>query len=133
MQPCRKDTPRCGGAPADLSASGPLLAKAETTASGRRGGIRPESHLAEYSRSEEHTSELQSRLDLVCRLLLEKKKKNLRLFWVTHLNSIRHQAVHKSIVQAFIRIVLCIFNSLRFLALIVAPPFTYCDVPLREW
>src|SRR5690349_10660030 len=28
------------------------------------------------SRSEEHTSELQSRRDLVCRLLLEKKKKN---------------------------------------------------------
>src|SRR2546422_7044804 len=30
------------------------------------------------SRSEEHTSELQSRLHLVCRLLLEKKKKILR-------------------------------------------------------
>src|SRR2546422_7054607 len=29
-----------------------------------------------YMRSEEHTSELQSRLHLVCRLLLEKKKKN---------------------------------------------------------
>src|SRR5438874_9538242 len=29
----------------------------------------------EKSRSEEHTSELQSRRDLVCRLLLEKKKK----------------------------------------------------------
>src|SRR2546429_5247551 len=28
-----------------------------------------------FSRSEEHTSELQSRLHLVCRLLLEKKKK----------------------------------------------------------
>src|SRR5260370_12294569 len=28
------------------------------------------------SRSEEHTSELQSHLNLVCRLLLEKKKKN---------------------------------------------------------
>src|SRR5438874_12735842 len=28
------------------------------------------------SRSEEHTSELQSRRDLVCRLLLEKKKKS---------------------------------------------------------
>src|SRR2546422_4725930 len=28
------------------------------------------------TRSEEHTSELQSRLHLVCRLLLEKKKKN---------------------------------------------------------
>src|SRR2546421_9571918 len=30
-------------------------------------------------RSEEHTSELQSRSDLVCRLLLEKKKKKRRL------------------------------------------------------
>src|SRR2546429_7360533 len=29
------------------------------------------------NRSEEHTSELQSRLHLVCRLLLEKKKNNL--------------------------------------------------------
>src|SRR5207249_11478364 len=29
----------------------------------------------EKGRSEEHTSELQSRFDLVCRLLLEKKKK----------------------------------------------------------
>src|SRR2546430_9005200 len=31
--------------------------------------------LAEYARSEEHTSELQSQSNLVCRLLLEKKKK----------------------------------------------------------
>src|SRR5690349_23957826 len=31
--------------------------------------------LAGVNRSEEHTSELQSRRDLVCRLLLEKKKK----------------------------------------------------------
>src|SRR5438067_13437274 len=30
-------------------------------------------------RSEEHTSELQSRFDLVCRLLLEKKKKQASL------------------------------------------------------
>src|SRR6266496_1492448 len=30
------------------------------------------------SRSEEHTSELQSRRDLVCRLLLEKKKKSAK-------------------------------------------------------
>src|SRR5437773_3599741 len=29
-----------------------------------------------FNRSEEHTSELQSHHDLVCRLLLEKKKKN---------------------------------------------------------
>src|SRR2546422_2964894 len=31
------------------------------------------------TRSEEHTSELQSRLHLVCRLLLEKKKKSVTL------------------------------------------------------
>src|SRR5260370_21315657 len=31
-----------------------------------------------WSRSEEHTSELQSHLNLVCRLLLEKKKKSDR-------------------------------------------------------
>src|SRR5216684_9254290 len=36
--------------------------------------ILPSSH-ARAARSEEHTSELQSRLHLVCRLLLEKKKK----------------------------------------------------------
>src|SRR5437667_9343451 len=32
--------------------------------------------MAGHIRSEEHTSELQSHHDLVCRLLLEKKKKN---------------------------------------------------------
>src|SRR5699024_5214163 len=31
-------------------------------------------HAGKHRRSEEHTSELQSRFDLVCRLLLEKKK-----------------------------------------------------------
>src|SRR5690349_22588375 len=40
-----------------------------SSGSSRCGGVR--------SRSEEHTSELQSRRDLVCRLLLEKKKKTL--------------------------------------------------------
>src|SRR3989440_4862273 len=35
------------------------------------------------SRSEEHTSELQSRSDLVCRLLLEKKKKKNRNFFIS--------------------------------------------------
>src|SRR5436305_6560093 len=34
-------------------------------------------------RSEEHTSELQSRPHLVCRLLLEKKKKNIEQSWST--------------------------------------------------
>src|SRR2546422_3410154 len=37
-------------------------------------GRRPADH-PDRQRSEEHTSELQSRLHLVCRLLLEKKKK----------------------------------------------------------
>src|SRR5699024_12652954 len=32
-----------------------------------------------FRRSEEHTSELQSRFDLVCRLLLEKKKNKSRI------------------------------------------------------
>src|SRR5437868_15359601 len=36
------------------------------------------------ARSEEHTSELQSRFDLVCRLLLEKKKKIKNL--ISYLN-----------------------------------------------
>src|SRR5437588_5208849 len=37
---------------------------------------RPKSSITSVPRSEEHTSELQSHSDLVCRLLLEKKKKN---------------------------------------------------------
>src|SRR5947209_16171635 len=39
------------------------------------GGIGSEHALVGLARSEEHTSELQSRQYLVCRLLLEKKKK----------------------------------------------------------
>src|SRR5690242_21492336 len=37
-------------------------------------------------RSEEHTSELQSHVNLVCRLLLEKKKTHLKLHQSTHNN-----------------------------------------------
>src|SRR5215469_13205217 len=44
-----------------------------TTSAGKRSSVRPT--CANRPRSEEHTSELQSRRDLVCRLLLEKKKK----------------------------------------------------------
>src|SRR5699024_11958424 len=39
-------------------------------------------------RSEEHTSELQSRFDLVCRLLLEKKKNNINFYWIVQTNNI---------------------------------------------
>src|SRR5260370_26988603 len=47
-------------------------------------GIRPT-----VSRSEEHTSELQSHLNLVCRLLLEKKKKH-------HSSTTRQQPTDRS-------------------------------------
>src|SRR5436309_11979878 len=40
---------------------------------------RPTSTTASVARSEEHTSELQSRENLVCRLLLEKKKKKKKI------------------------------------------------------
>src|SRR5699024_11894602 len=46
-------------------------------------------------RSEEHTSELQSRFDLVCRLLLEKKKtKQQPSIWHGRSNFMRRHAVH---------------------------------------
>src|SRR3712207_7199008 len=41
----------------------------------RNGGEVVRAHVRKAPRSEEHTSELQSRQYLVCRLLLEKKKK----------------------------------------------------------
>src|SRR2546422_3728650 len=44
-----------------------------------------------HSRSEEHTSELQSRLHLVCRLLLEKKKKKH-----TNIPNSQHTLPHES-------------------------------------
>src|SRR5260370_26559007 len=45
-----------------------------------RAGDWWKSHSSQYlDRSEEHTSELQSHLNLVCRLLLEKKTRTIRL------------------------------------------------------
>src|SRR2546422_3260955 len=44
----------------------------------RHGQGQGRSHGQDFFRSEEHTSELQSRLHLVCRLLLEKKKEEER-------------------------------------------------------
>src|SRR3712207_8064908 len=60
--PCR-GSPVPGGA---VERGGPVH--------GVRSGARPRGNA--WERSEEHTSELQSRQYLVCRLLLEKKKKN---------------------------------------------------------
>src|SRR5438034_8789028 len=59
------------GIPAE---AGPVLGGggAAERATGHENGERKPLHLSE--RSEEHTSELQSHSELVCRLLLEKKK-----------------------------------------------------------
>src|SRR5690554_7488213 len=58
-----------GLAPAEAPAAWWLPALAACLA------LRPLLHAGREARSEEHTSELQSRPHLVCRLLLEKKKK----------------------------------------------------------
>src|SRR2546427_1349369 len=42
------------------------------------------------ARSEEHTSELQSQSNLVCRLLLEKKKKNINNTVYTYVHQLDH-------------------------------------------
>src|SRR5438034_7711743 len=64
-------SPRAG--PRGVRAVGPRGADGEN----RRGGgaVRSVTLVVVPPRSEEHTSELQSHSDLVCRLLLEKKKK----------------------------------------------------------
>src|SRR5215813_4047645 len=63
----KKPIPRIAEAkPEDHKVLGHLLLKAAEVAD-------------KLGRSEEHTSELQSRPHLVCRLLLEKKKKKLKL------------------------------------------------------
>src|SRR2546426_7100792 len=49
----------------------------DSTARGQRLRFLQEYFLVACSRSEEHTSELQSPCNLVCRLLLEKKKNNI--------------------------------------------------------
>src|SRR2546422_1425543 len=53
----------------------PEVVEAEVVDPGILDGPREGGPDAPPGRSEEHTSELQSRLHLVCRLLLEKKKK----------------------------------------------------------
>src|SRR2546429_1230913 len=67
------------------SARTPNAPKELSFCSRRLSAFRPSSSrdaaatLSPNARSEEHTSELQSRLHLVCRLLLEKKKKGKSL------------------------------------------------------
>src|SRR2546426_7771814 len=64
--------------PAVLSSTSPPLPQARTTS------IFVPSASFQTPRSEEHTSELQSPCNLVCRLLLEKKKKNSETIHSSH-------------------------------------------------
>src|SRR3712207_5889431 len=70
--------PIFAGKPGQCSRAGAQLDPRPTTVKSRRCRAKPHRcpvHRAQRSgRSEEHTSELQSRQYLVCRLLLEKKK-----------------------------------------------------------
>src|SRR5690348_18111295 len=56
-------------------------------------------------RSEEHTSELQSPVHLVCRLLLEKKKKN-KIKTLTN----KHQHLHSKLTSNCLNILHCSFT-----------------------
>src|SRR2546425_8628663 len=60
---------------------------------GRRAGWAVLEEVVQAGRSEEHTSELQSLAYLVCRLLLEKKKKKKDEFSRCQFSSIVHEAV----------------------------------------
>src|SRR5699024_11257794 len=70
----------CAALDVDVFDANEKLREREVIA-GRASGVRTINDLLHAplqkvtNRSEEHTSELQSRFDLVCRLLLEKKKK----------------------------------------------------------
>src|SRR2546430_12386668 len=53
------------------------LFRSSFSCAGSSCGMSSPSHCSTTRRSEEHTSELQSQSNLVCRLLLEKKKKKI--------------------------------------------------------
>src|SRR5207249_9983327 len=66
---------RLAGVPADARDLGRLTAGQRIEARVAPRSVDRPAQPPRHRRSEEHTSELQSRFDLVCRLLLEKKKK----------------------------------------------------------
>src|SRR5260221_2544222 len=63
--------------PGDVCVVGSLSSICSSTIGFSTSGVRVSAKTGHKRRSEEHTSELQSHSDLVCRLLLEKKK-NIR-------------------------------------------------------
>src|SRR5438270_7806692 len=79
------------GFPMDLGAAGPLARSARDLALALN--VQGPAH-CEPTRSEEHTSELQSQSNLVCRLLLEKKKKKKKKKHVQTMHSYTHSSQH---------------------------------------
>src|SRR5207237_2537934 len=67
-----RESVHCRGSSGRTAAARPCLPASRLRPRGRQ---RHRHHHGQKSRSEEHTSELQSHLNLVCRLLLEKKKR----------------------------------------------------------
>src|SRR6478672_13890838 len=90
-------------------------------------------------RSEEHTSELQSRSDLVCRLLLEKKKKQDHpaqkpvLLYETPIRN--HLAVGEPVYEPFLGSGTCLVAAetlgRRCLAMEIEP--RYVQVSIERW
>src|SRR5260370_6210617 len=70
--------------------SAPAAQAKPDAAQSQRKQSKPQSGL----RSEEHTSELQSHLNLVCRLLLEKKKRAEHTYREYSMLLCPHQAIH---------------------------------------
>src|SRR2546427_8579058 len=66
---------RQGASPRSTGCRGPRPRRPSRAPAGERSARRTR---RKECRSEEHTSELQSQSNLVCRLLLEKKKKNIQ-------------------------------------------------------
>src|SRR5207249_12293096 len=82
------------------------------------------------SRSEEHTSELQSRFDLVCRLLLEKKKIRHTTGIITqtvknHISSILHNTSFTNLTHAMLYLPLrCLISTPGHIIRVVSLPHT---------
>src|SRR4029077_20452817 len=92
-------------------------ARIAVRSSSHRGG-RPQSEgRIETWRSEEHTSELQSHLTLVCRLLLEKKKESLDGF-----NKLVRQAQERSVTERRPYLIVGSKNNVLFFLMIRRPP-----------
>src|SRR2546421_5078607 len=64
-----------------------------------------------FCRSEEHTSELQSRSDLVCRLLLEKKKKKIIIVNKSIVQTIGNMSPSKILYLVVIKVEKALQNS----------------------